>query len=32
MAVEYVERTLGLDSLEKQKLSLLGPQVLETSM
>ena len=32
MSVEYVERTLGLDTMEKQKLNLLGPQVLETSL
>ena len=32
MTVEYVERTLGLDTMEKQKLNLLGPQVLETSI
>ncbi len=32
ITVEYVERTLGLDTMEKQKLNLLGPQVLETSL
>ena len=32
MTVEYVERTLGLDTMEKQKLNLLAPMVLETSL
>lgn len=32
MVVEYVERTFGLDSLERQQLKLLGPHVLETGL
>lgn len=32
MTVEYVDRTLSLDSLEKQKLKLMGPHVLETGL
>lgn len=32
MTIEYVERTLGLDTVDKQKLNLLGPTVLETSL
>jgi hypothetical protein len=32
MTVEYIERTIGLDSVDKQKLNLMGSTVLETSM
>lgn len=32
MSVDYVQRTFGLDSIDKQKLDLLGPNVLETNM
>ena len=32
MTVEYIERTLGLDSLDNQKLNLLGPYVLEQNI
>lgn len=32
MTVEYVDRTLSLDSIDKQKLKLMGPHVLETGL
>ena len=32
MTVEYVEKTLGFDSVDKKRLNLLGSDVLDTTM